>query len=145
LGHLTKLLVNKLLSIPILEVLLLREKVMGKEARQIINRISEENHRGDFFLLDIRCPTIHLHSNIISLKRMFKRGVLNRRSSKLRARSLSHLNFKIIGLFRVIKQPRQRLLNQGSYFLILIQVLIFLHLVLKQQQTLIRTVTFCIN
>jgi hypothetical protein len=145
LGHRTRLLANKLLSIRILEVPLLREKVMGKEAKQIINRISEENLPADFSHLDIRCLIIHLHSNTISLKRMFKRGVLNKQNSKSRALSLSHLNFKITELFLVIKQQPLLQLNQEFYFLILIQVLIFLHLVLKQQQTLIRTVIFCIN
>jgi hypothetical protein len=75
LGLLTRLLANKLLSILILEVLHLRERVMGKEAKQIINRISEENLLEDFYPLDIRCQTIHLHNNIISLKRMCRKGV----------------------------------------------------------------------
>jgi hypothetical protein len=75
LGLLTRLLANKLLSILILEVLHLRERVMGKEAKQIINRISEENPLEDFSPLDIRCQTIHPHNNIISLKRMCRKGV----------------------------------------------------------------------
>lgn len=145
LGHPTRLLANKLHSIRILEVLHLREKVMAKEAKQIINRISAESLPEDFSLLDIRCLIIHLRNSIISLKRMFKREVLNKQNLKLRALSLSRLNFKIIELFLVIKQQLPLQLNQESCFLILIQVLIFLHLVLKQQQTLIRTVTFCIN
>jgi hypothetical protein len=74
-GHLIRLLASKLLSIRILEVLHLRERVMGKEAKQIINRISVENPLEDFSPLDIRCQTIPPHNNIISLKRMCRKGV----------------------------------------------------------------------
>jgi hypothetical protein len=145
LEHLTRLLANKLLSIRILEVLHLRGKVMEKEAKQIINRTFEENPLVGYSLLEIRCLTMHLHNNIISLKRMFKKRVLNKQSSKLKALSLSHLNFKIIEQFLATKLQLLLQLNLGSFSLTLIQVLIFSHLVLKLQQILIRTVTFCIN
>ena len=76
----TRLLANKLLSIQIPEVLHQKERAMGKEAKQITNKILEENLLEDFFLRVIKCQTIHLHNNTINLKRMFKKGVLSKQN-----------------------------------------------------------------